>query len=248
MTETFTKAEAETLKLIAEAEAAREEAATARLNQQLRAAEIRKETALATTAEHDSVIRAITRTERERVEQLALIQDHYVNEHFFEGPVAVKSVYSCLNTLAAWHRVNPKCDMNITINSPGGSVIDGMHLFDQLVAYSKRGGGEHHVTITVRGFAASMGGILLQAADTRVIGRESYLMIHEISSGVGGKIGEIKDEVKWYEKVCERITDIFYERSEGKITREKFKDNWERKEWWLDSKESLELGFVDRIG
>ena len=69
-----------------------------------------------------------------------------------------------------------------------------------------------------------------------------------IPAGTGGKIGEIKDEVKWYEKVCARIVDIFVERSEGGITEEDFKKGWERADWWLDSKESLARGFVDEIG
>lgn len=243
-----TKAEAEVLKLIADTDASLRQAELTKLDQELKTVEIRKALANAIEAEHDAAIRAISRAERERTEKLALIQDHYVQEHFFDGPVGPKSVYACLNTLAAWHRVNPKCDMNITINSPGGSVIDGMHLFDQLATYSLRGGGTHRVTITVRGYAASMAGILLQAADERVIGRESYLMIHEISAGTGGKIGEIKDDVKWYEKLCDRVVDIFVERANGRIDRGAFIEAWTRRDWWIDSVEALQLGFVDKIG
>lgn len=244
----ITKDQAEVLKLIAEAEAATEATKSARLDQELKIVQIRKETAEAIEKEHDAAIRAVTRAERERMEDLALIQDHYAHYHSFEGHVGEKSVFGCLNTLAAWHRADTECDMNITINSPGGSVIDGMHLFDQLATYSLRGGGTHKVVITVRGYAASMAGILLQAADERVIGRESYLMIHEISAGTGGKIGEMKDDVKWYEKLCDRVSDIFVERSGGKIDKDTFKTKWERHDWWLDSTEALELGFVDRIG
>ncbi len=260
----ITKADAEIAKLVAETNASLRQADLAELDKELKQIQIekerantRKELANASEAEHDAAIRAIRRAEIERGEALALIQDHYVQEHFFDGPVNTKTVYACLNTLAAWHRVDPTSDMNITINSPGGSVIDGMHLFDQLTTYSLRGGGTHKVTITVRGYAASMAGILLQAADERVIGRESYLMIHEISAGTGGKIGEIKDDVKWYTRLCERVVDIFVERAaeaadaaagvEG-IDKETFETKWERQDWWLDSAESLKLGFVDRVG
>lgn len=266
---TITKKEAEIAKLIADTERAKVDLEKARidtdkarfdaeiavLDRQLKEAEIREKLARALEAEHDAVIRKITRNERQRAEKIHLLQDHYAHEYLFDEGVSKKSVFMCLNTLAAWHREDPECDMNITINSPGGSVIDGMHLFDQITAYSLRGrdgqgtgGGRHKVTITVRGYAASMAGILLQCADERVIGPESWLMIHEVSAGTGGKIGEIEDDVKWYKKMCERVIDIFVERSNGNIDKEEFKRNWERRDWFLDSGEALELGFVDRIG
>lgn len=208
-------------------------------------------------------VAAIQLAERVRVEELTLVQDHYQFHHTFDGPVNSSSVYGLLNTMSAWHRMHPDSDWTIDINSPGGSVISGMHLFDQLVAYSRRGGGTHHITMTVRGYAASMAGILLQTADVRRIGPESYLMIHEISAGTGGKIGEIKDDVKWYEKLCERVANIFVVRAAEAVKADKaldtphdikgivlkdFKKGWERTDWWLDSIESLKLGFVDEIG
>lgn len=234
---------AEIVKLEAEAAAASAQAA--------------KDAAIAVKEQNNAAISAITLAERVRVEELTKVQDHYVFHHTFDGPVKPESVYGLLNSMSAWDRQNPDSAWTIDICSPGGSVISGMHLFDQIVKYSKRGGGNHHITITVRGYAASMAGILLQAADTRRIGPESYLMIHEIASGTGGKIGEIKDDVKWYEKVCSRIVDIFVERS-AEASRENpdikpiqkavFKKNWERIDWWLDSTESLKHGFVDEIG
>lgn len=212
-----------------------------RLQQELRRAEIRERSA-------DAEIREITRKERERLESLSLVQDHYVFHHFFDGPVDSRSVFTALSTMAAWHRQYPECPMDITINSPGGSVTDGMHLFDQIVSYSKRGGGSHLVTITVRGRAASMGAILLQAADVRRQGAEAFLLIHEVSAGTSGKVGDIKDDLKWYEKVCDRIANIFVERSGGKINADSFKEKWSRRDWWIDSREALQLGFIDEIG
>lgn len=218
------------------------------LQQELRRAEIRKTIAEAQEQEHDAAIRGIAHKERERVEELAAIQDHYVFHHLLEGPISQVTVFPLLNVMAAWDRVHPECPMNIAINSPGGNVTGGMHLFDQLTSYSIRGGGSHLVTMTVRGYAASMGAILVQAADLRVMGPESYLLVHELSAGTSGKIGDLKDDMKWYEKICDRIAHIFVERSGGKIAAEVFRENWERKDWWLSSDEALELGFVDRIG
>jgi len=216
--------------------------------QELRKAEIAKVLAEAKREEHEAAVAAISRKERERIEELTAVADHYVFHHNFDGPVGSNSVAVALQTINAWHRLHPDSKWTITMNSPGGSVIEGMHLFDALTAYSKRGGGTHEITMVVRGYALSMAAILLQAVDKRVIGPESYLLIHEVSAAAMGKIGEMKDDMKWYEKICERISTIFVQRSNGKISKTKFKSNWTRKDWWLSSDEALALGFVDEIG
>lgn len=231
--------------LIAKLKAEEEEL---KFQQQLRQAEIAKTLAEAQREEHEAAVAGIIRKERERIEDLTVVSDHYMFHHLFEGSVGSISVNVCLQTMNAWHRLHKDSAWTITINSPGGSVTEGMHLFDAITAYSKRGGGSHEITMVVRGYAASMAGILLQAVDKRVIGPESYLLIHEVSAAAIGKVGEMKDDMKWYEKICERIATIFVQRSEGKISKAKFKTNWTRKDWWLSSDEALALGFVDEIG
>lgn len=231
--------------LIAKLKAEEEEL---KFQQELRKAEIAKTLAEAKREEYEAAIAGISHIERKRIEDLTAVSDHFVFHHTFDGPVDAKSVKICLQTMDAWHRQHADSAWTITMNSPGGSVIEGMHLFDALTAYSRRGGGTHEITMIVRGYAASMAAILLQAVDKRVIGPESYLLIHEISAGAMGKIGEMKDDMKWYEKICERISTIFVQRSGGKITKSRFKTNWTRKDWWLASDEAAALGFVDEVG
>jgi ATP-dependent Clp protease protease subunit len=167
--------------------------------------------------------------------------------------------------LTEWVRRSESLDekppITVIFDSPGGSVIDGMHLWDFL-SYVKSQG--HHLTTVAFGMAASMAGILLQAGDTRVLGRESYLLIHEVSFGAGGKIGEVEDEIKFIKKIQSRVLDIFAERAADalitrgdrklenrkeviKERRQKVARNWERKDWWLDSTECLEFGLVDEV-
>lgn len=215
-------------------------------------AEARQKVAHALAAEYGAESMRVQTEATLRQESLALVSNHHYREYLFAAAVYNDAVENCLAQLAIWHRLdeleNKYRPMSIIIDSPGGSVIDGMHLFDQIVCYSERGGGKHKVTITVRGYAASMAGILLQAADERVIGPESYLMIHEVSSFAQGKIGELKDEIKFLDKISERVAALFVERSNKKMTLIKFKKAWERQDWWLTSKEAYDLGFVDRIG
>ena len=103
------------------------------------------------------------------------------------------------------------------------------------------------MTFTVRGLAASMATVLVQAADERVIGPESFFMVHELSAQTSGKIGDLEDAMKFYRKLNSRIADIYVERSEGKCSRDEFEAMWARQDVWLTAEEALRYGFVDRI-
>lgn len=241
--------------LKAERRRADAEARAAQAEALVKEAEVRQKVAHAQAAEWGAESMRVQTQATLRQEQLTLVGNHYMHEYEFDGQVHEDSVSNCLAQLSIWHRLDPECDMHIIMDSPGGSVIDGMHLFDQLSAYSlrewdksNRPKGTHRTKITVRGYAASMAGILLQAVDERVIGPESFLMIHEVSSFAAGKIGEIKDEIKFLDKITDRVVDIFITRAKGKIDKKTFLKNWSRTDWWLTSEEALNYGFVDTIG
>ena len=93
--------------------------------------------------------------------------------------------------------------------------------------------------------AASMAGILLMAGDVRWLGHQSWMMIHRAAFGAYGKTCEIEDEVKFVQRIEERILDVFTSRS--KLTKQKIKRNWERKDWWISSDECLDLELIDEI-
>lgn len=177
-----------------------------------------------------------------RLEATELATDRHHHVYVFDEPVGSSSVKKCISQLTEWMRNNPGCDIELIIDSPGGSVIDGMHLWDFLSIVKARG---HRLTTTALGYAASMGGILLQAGDVRVLGRQSYVLIHEVSFGAGGKIGEVEDEVAFVKKIQERVLDIFAERSN--LSKSKLRTMWRRKDVWLDSDECLKYKLVDEV-
>lgn len=183
---------------------------------------------------------AADQAKRAEADELALDRHHHT--YAFGKSVSEGSVRECINQLTNWSRKNPECDIEIIFNSPGGSVVDGFALFD-FIQYLRSAG--HKVTTSALGMAASMAGILLQAGDTRVMGKQSWLMIHEASFAAVGKIGEVEDTVDWVKKVQERILDIFAERSN--MSKAQIRTKWKRKDWWLSSDEALKLGFVDEI-
>ena len=160
----------------------------------------------------------------------------------FSGSVGEASVRKCMNKLTEWARLNEKCDIEIVFSSPGGSIIDGFELFDFIQDLRTSG---HKITTGSLGMAASMAGILLQAGDVRWIGHQSWMMIHRAAFGAIGKTYEVEDEVKLVKRIEDRILNIFTSRS--KLSRQKLKRNWDRKDWWIDADECVKVGLVDEI-
>lgn len=178
---------------------------------------------------------------KERIRHADWTHDLTLN---FVGSVAKDSALAAIEKLHLFHKVSPGEPITIVFNSPGGSVIDGMALFDYIRFLRGLG---HHMTIIALGYAASMAGILLQAADTRVMAKGSWLLIHEVAFGAAGKIGEVEDMAEFGKRLKEQAATIFVERSGGKLTREHLELKWQRRDWWLSAEEALSLGLCDEI-
>lgn len=192
-------------------------------------------------AERLKVEQDIAFTKRDTADTLANDDANHI--YPFMGSVSGDSAKACIAKLTKWSRRDPGCDMTIIFNSPGGSVIDGLGLYDCITEMQQRG---HKVTTVVRGYAASMGGILLQAGDERVIGANAYVLIHELSSGAIGKFSEIRDEVAFVKRLQDRCAGILADKST--LSAAQIKKKWDRTDWWLDADETVKLGFADRIG
>lgn len=205
-------------------------------------AEAARAEAEAQTSRAEAVVAEIAQRDLERKEQEVLATDKYHHVYGFNDPVSSSSVGECVSRLNLWARNDPGCDIKIVFNSPGGSVIDGMALYDYLQTLRAKG---HKITTVAMGMAASMAGILLQAGDHRVTGAESYVLIHEITAGAVGKIGEIEDVVEFVKMIQKRVLNIFAARSNKKAAY--FAKHWRRKDWWLSSDECLRLGIVDEV-
>ena len=235
------KLQAETAEILARTERAAEEAALRRERDCLR---LRSMTATVEKSEAAAVYERVMSNKALRDEKLLLADWRYDHTINFAGSVGRDTVGPTIDKLHQFSVTDPGCDITRTFNSPGGSVIDGMALFDFIRFLRDQG---HRVTIIALGYAASMAGILLQAADVRVMARGSWLLIHEVTFGAAGKIGEVEDTYEFGKRLKEQAAQIFIERSQGKLTREVLDKNWTRKDWWLNADEALELGLVDEI-
>lgn len=135
---------------------------------------------------------------------------------------------------------DPKKDINIYINSPGGSVTAGLAIYDTM----------QFVTCDVNtyciGLAASMGAVLLAAGTKgkRFALPNSDIMIHQVSGGARGTASDVERTVDFMYKLKRRLNRILASHT-GKSpeTIEKDAD----RDYYMSAEEACAYGLVDRV-
>ena len=133
-----------------------------------------------------------------------------------------------------------KEDINIYINSPGGSITAGMAIYDTINFIKS------DVSTICIGIAASMASIILASGTKgkRYILPNSEVMIHQPLGGVQGQATEIKIVADRILCLKEKLNKILADKTNKDL--KKIEIDTER-DYYLSSKESLEYGIVDKI-
>ena len=135
---------------------------------------------------------------------------------------------------------DPKKDIKLYINSPGGSVYDGLAIIDTMDYISP------DVQTIGIGLQASMGAMLLAcgAKGKRYCLPNSRIMIHQPSSGTQGKVTDQEITLRESVFVKKRLAEIFAERT-GKSLKQVEKDM--DRDNWMSAAEAKEYGIIDEI-
>ena len=135
---------------------------------------------------------------------------------------------------------DPDKDIQLYINSPGGSVTAGMAIYDTM-QYIKC-----DVSTICVGMAASMGAFLLSAGakGKRIALPNAEVMIHQPSAGTKGKVTDMEIDVEHFLRIKQRLNKILAE-NVGQ-TEEQVKADYERDKW-LTAEEAKEYGIVDKV-
>ncbi len=136
--------------------------------------------------------------------------------------------------------VNPDGDINIYLNTPGGSVYAGLGIYDTMQFINSKVG-----TICT-GMAASMGAVLLVAGekDMRAALPHSRVMIHQPLGGIQGQASDIEITAREILKIKDELYQIISDHS-GQTT-EKIRQDADR-DYWMTAQEALDYGMVDKI-
>lgn len=129
-------------------------------------------------------------------------------------------------------------NLNVRINTPGGSVFEGNSIATHL---AERG----NVTAFVDGLCASMGTRIFLSANHRVMAPGTWFMIHEPTAGVYGTAADMQKEASVLIGMEDEMAQFYSEKS-GKITVEEAREMM-AEETWLSPEQCLALGFCDEI-
>ena len=126
--------------------------------------------------------------------------------------------------------------INLRINSPGGSVFDGLAIYNFL-----RG---QDVTVQIDGLAASISSIIALAGKTVRMAGNGFFMIHNPWGGAVGEADEMRQTADLLDKIRDSLVGTYAAKT-GK-DHETIKE-WMNSETWFSAAEAKEAGFVDEV-
>lgn len=135
---------------------------------------------------------------------------------------------------------DPKADISLYINSPGGSVYDGLAIYDTMQFIKP------DVATYGIGLQASMGAFLLSsgAKGKRHLLPNSRVMIHQPSAGTQGKVTDMEITLRESMRIKMLLHEILAKNTGQKLAKiEKDAD----RDYWMNAQEALKYGLVDKI-
>jgi len=161
---------------------------------------------------------------------------------FLTGPVETHMCNILVAQMLFLEAENPEMPISMYINSPGGSVYDGLAVYD-VMQYIKS-----PVHTYVTGMAASMGSFLAQAGTPghRYLLPRAITMIHQPSSGTRGKVSDMEIDLIESLRIKKEMTELYVKHNSKGVSYEKFAELMDRDKW-LPAPMALELGLADHI-
>ena len=159
---------------------------------------------------------------------------------FLTGPVEDQMASVIIAQLLFLESENPKKEVSMYINSPGGVVTAGMAIYDTMQFIKPK------VSTLCVGQAASMGSLLLAAGDPgmRFALPNARIMVHQPSGGFQGQASDILRHAEDIMKIKKRLNDVYvkhtgrdYDTIERTLDRDHF----------MSSEEAKEFGLIDQV-
>lgn len=166
-----------------------------------------------------------------------LLKDRII---FLGGPINEAVANLVIAQMLFLESQDPKKDIQLYINSPGGSVSAGMAIYDTM-QYVKP-----DVSTICVGIAASMGAFLLAAGKKgkRFALPNSDVLLHQVMGGAEGQAVEVEIAAKQIIKTKEKINQLLAKHTGqplGKIEKDTDRD------FWLTAEEAKEYGLIDEV-
>jgi len=159
---------------------------------------------------------------------------------FITGPIDDAVAASVSMQLLFLEAENPKKEISMYINSPGGVVTSGLSIYDTMQFIRPA------ISTTVMGQAASMGSLLLAAGDKgmRFALPNARIMVHQPSGGYQGQVTDIMIHAKEVESLKRRLNEI-YERHTGQSL--KAVEQALERDNFFTADAAREFGLIDKV-
>lgn len=159
---------------------------------------------------------------------------------FLAGPVTDSLANSVIAQMLFLASVDPKKDIQLYINTPGGSVTAGLAIYDTM-QYVKC-----PVATICFGLAGSMGAVLLAAGEKgkRFALPNSEILLHQVAGGAQGQASEIEITAKQIIKIKNKINEIIASCTKKPL--EKVEKDTDR-DFYLSAQEAKEYGVIDEV-
>ncbi len=166
-----------------------------------------------------------------------LLKDRII---FLGGPISDPVANAVIAQLLFLEYEDPKKEIKMYVNSPGGSVTAGMAIYDAM-QYVKP-----DVSTICVGIAASMGAVLLAAGakGKRFILPNSEVLLHQVMGAGEGQAVEIEIAAKHIIKIKDRLNQVLAKHTGQPI--DKIEKDTDR-DFWLTAGEAREYGLIDEI-
>ncbi|PIS34537.1 MAG: ATP-dependent Clp protease proteolytic subunit [Parcubacteria group bacterium CG08_land_8_20_14_0_20_43_9] len=177
--------------------------------------------------------------QRERVYDIysRLLEDRII---FLAGPVTDIGANSIIAQMLFLASKNPKKDIKLYINSPGGSVTAGLAIYDTMQYINCP------ISTVCVGLAASMAAVLLAAGDKgkRFVLPNSEILLHQVAGGVSGEAAAIEITAKQIIKIRDKINKILSKHT-GQPLKTISTDT--DRDFYLSAQEAKDYGLVDAV-
>jgi ATP-dependent protease ClpP protease subunit len=189
--------------------------------------------------EADLIVSQVLAEDATREERLSESSDWWNGVFYFTSDVDNASVKELMLEISEFRRYAPRKPITLYLNSDGGLNTAGLHLYAFLSDIPK-------LTIHVRGWAASMATVILQAAKTRRIDREAHLMIHKSGQslpwmGADNAMLEAEVTMAWSKQTIRILA------SRSNLTERELDLRTKHRDWYLTATEALHFGLVDEL-
>ncbi len=182
------------------------------------------------------------------------VEDYTINEYYLYNDISIKTVMGLIkfikNAEKRWknfliensdimENAQPK-PLKIYVNSNGGDVFAAIPLIDAMSNCSIP------IHTYIEGIAASSASLISMAGHKRFITKNSFMLIHELRSGVEGTYSNITDELENCNKLMKVIREFYINKTQGKLNNDYLQEVLKR-DLILDSEECIKLGLVDEV-